>query len=49
MSHLEGPKGREDRFSLQHVVNYLNDFLEANICFGNDCIGPSNKIGKQTK
>ena len=43
MSHLGRPKGKEDKFSLRHVVNYLQELLGVSVSFSNDCIGPSAK------
>ena len=43
MSHLGRPKGKEDKFSLRHVVNYLQELLGVVVSFSNDCIGPSAK------
>ena len=43
MSHLGRPKGKEDKYSLRHVVNYLQELLGVSVSFSNDCIGPSAK------
>jgi len=43
MSHLGRPKGKEDKFSLRHVVNYLRELLGVSVSFSNDCIGASAK------
>lgn len=43
MSHLGRPKRKEDRFSLRHVVNYLQELLGVTVSFSSDCIGPSAK------
>jgi len=39
MSHLGRPKGREDKFSLRHILPYLNQKLETKVHFSEDCIG----------
>lgn len=40
MSHLGRPKnGPEEKFSLKHVVPYLNDKLGVDVQFADDCIG----------
>lgn len=42
MSHLGRPKnGREEKFSLQHLIPYLNSALEKTVLFADDCIGES--------
>ena len=43
MSHMGRPKGREDRFSLRHLVNYLQELLRVKVSFSGDCIGSSAK------
>ena len=50
MSHLGRPKGKEERYSLRHIVNYLQKLLGVLVSFSDDCIGSSaKKSGKQTK
>ena len=39
MSHLGRPKGREDQFSLRHIVGTASEILGVNVKFVDDCIG----------
>lgn len=39
MSHLGRPNGKEQKFSLQHIVNKVSEILEVNVKFVPDCIG----------
>lgn len=39
MSHLGRPKGKEEKFSLKHVVNKLSELLSKPVKFVDDCIG----------
>src|SRR5436190_5613460 len=40
MSHLGRPKdGPSDKFSLKHLVKHLNELLNGEVLFANDCIG----------
>lgn len=40
MSHLGRPKGEiQEKYSLKHLVNYLENALKTSILFGEDCIG----------
>ncbi len=40
MSHLGRPKeGPEEKFSLKHLVSYLEEVLETKVKFADDCIG----------
>lgn len=39
MSHLGRPKGKEDKFSLQHVVAKASEILGVKVKFVADCIG----------
>ena len=39
MSHLGRPKGVESKFSLSHIVDYLQSVLEVNVSFSENCIG----------
>lgn len=41
MSHLGRPKGKEDKFSLRHLVNHLSNKLKQKVKFADDCIGES--------
>ena len=44
MSHLGRPKGKEDKFSLKHIVPELEKVLGRKVLFVDDCIG--NKVKK---
>ncbi|MFT7899793.1 phosphoglycerate kinase [Tenacibaculum ascidiaceicola] len=39
MSHLGRPKGKEDQFSLRHIVSKVTEVLGVQVKFVNDCIG----------
>ena len=39
MSHLGRPRGVESKFSLSHIVDYLQSILEVNVSFSENCIG----------
>jgi phosphoglycerate kinase len=39
MSHLGRPNGKEDRYSLQHIVAKCSEVLGINVQFASDCIG----------
>ncbi len=39
MSHLGRPKGKEDQFSLRHIVAKCSEILGVNVQFAADCIG----------
>ena len=39
MSHLGRPKGVESKFSLSHIVDYLQSVLKVNVSFSENCIG----------
>lgn len=42
MSHLGRPKeGPEEKFSLKHLIAYLEEVLNVNVLFADDCIGES--------
>jgi len=44
MSHLGRPKGREDKFSLKHIVGHLSDLLGGTeVKMAPDCIGEETK------
>jgi len=44
MSHLGRPKeGRDEKFSLKHIVPYLSEQLGVSVKFADDCIGDSAK------
>jgi len=40
MTHLGRPKGPEDKFSLKHIVDTVQDIIGVNVKFVNDCVGP---------
>ena len=39
MSHLGRPKGVESKFSLSHIVDYLQSVLKVSVSFSENCIG----------
>ncbi len=39
MSHLGRPKGKEDKFSLTHIVKKVEDIMGVEVKFVTDCIG----------
>ncbi len=39
MSHLGRPKGKEDQFSLKHIVAKATEILGKEVLFASDCIG----------
>jgi phosphoglycerate kinase len=39
MSHLGRPKGKENQFSLQHIVKKASEVLGTEVIFASDCIG----------
>ncbi len=39
MSHLGRPKGKEEKFSLKHIVSELSKLLGKKVMFVDDCIG----------
>lgn len=43
MSHLGRPKGKEEKFSLKHIVPELSKLLEKDVMFIDDCIGEKVK------
>ncbi|MEM1002378.1 MAG: phosphoglycerate kinase [Bacteroidota bacterium] len=40
MTHLGRPRGPEDKFSLNHIVETVQDIIGVNVKFVNDCVGP---------
>ncbi|WP_296633942.1 phosphoglycerate kinase [Polaribacter sp.] len=40
MSHLGRPKGKQNEFSLQHIIKDVVDVIGCNVKFVEDCIGP---------
>jgi phosphoglycerate kinase len=45
MSHLGRPKGKEDKYSLKHIVKTISEVLEVSVQFASDCKG---EIAKTT-
>ncbi|TDQ28830.1 phosphoglycerate kinase [Tenacibaculum caenipelagi] len=43
MSHLGRPKGKEDQFSLRHIVSKVTEVLGVQVKFVDDCIGSTVK------
>ena len=39
MSHLGRPKGKEEKYSLKHILNKVSEVLGKDIIFADDCIG----------
>ncbi|MCZ8196571.1 MAG: phosphoglycerate kinase [Flavobacterium sp.] len=39
MSHLGRPKGKEDKYSLKHILKTVSEVLEVEVKFASDCIG----------
>ena len=39
MSHLGRPKGKEDQFSMRHILKTASDILGKEVLFSSDCIG----------
>lgn len=39
MSHLGRPKGKQEEFSLQHIVSKIKEIIGVNVKFVDDCIG----------
>ena len=39
MSHLGRPKGKEDQFSLKHILKTASDILGTEVLFASDCVG----------
>jgi phosphoglycerate kinase len=39
MSHLGRPKGKEDKYSLKHIVKTVSEVLEVSVQFASDCKG----------
>ncbi|MCX7546582.1 phosphoglycerate kinase [Xanthomarina sp. F1114] len=39
MSHLGRPEGNEDKFSLKHIVDTVEDILGVEVHFASDCVG----------
>jgi len=50
MSHLGRPKGKEDKYSLRHIVGAVEKILGAPVKFAEDCIGaPAEKAAADLK
>lgn len=47
MSHLGRPKGKQDQFSLNHIVKTASEILGTDVLFATDCIGDSAKIAAE--
>ena len=47
MSHLGRPIGREEKFSLKHIISKAEDILGVEIRFAEDCIGPKAEEAAQ--
>ena len=45
MSHLGRPKGKEDQFSLRHIVKNVSNILGVHVKFVDDCVG--DKVEKE--
>lgn len=43
MSHLGRPKGKDEKFSLKHIVAHLTKSIGVEVKFADDCIGESAK------
>ena len=39
MSHLGRPSGKEDKFSLSHIINTIEDVIGVEVKFVSDCVG----------
>jgi len=39
MSHLGRPKGKEDQYSMRHILKTASDILGKDVLFSSDCIG----------
>ena len=39
MSHLGRPKGKEDKYSLKHIVDKTSEILGVKVKFADDCVG----------
>jgi phosphoglycerate kinase len=39
MSHLGRPKGKEDKYSLKHIVSKVSEVLNVAVIFASDCRG----------
>ena len=40
MSHLGRPKGAEDKYSLQHIVDSVSEIIGVQVKFVDNCVGP---------
>ena len=39
LSHLGRPKGREEKYSLKHILSYLQHKVDVKVFFAEDCLG----------
>ena len=39
MSHLGRPKGKEEKYSLKHIVDKVSEILGVQVKFATDCVG----------
>lgn len=47
LSHLGRPKGKEDQFSLRHIVSTCAEILGVNVQFAADCVGETAQNAAQ--
>jgi phosphoglycerate kinase len=47
MSHLGRPKGKQDKYSLKHILETASEILGTDVKFAEDCIGPEAKKGSE--
>ena len=47
MSHLGRPKGKEDKYSLRHILNKVAEVLQHPVTFVDDCIGTTAQNAAQ--
>lgn len=47
MSHLGRPKGVQNEFSLQHIVNKVEDIIGVEVKFVSDCVGDAAETAAQ--
>ncbi|MDO1502174.1 phosphoglycerate kinase [Winogradskyella maritima] len=43
MSHLGRPKGKQEEFSLKHIINQLEDSMGVEVKFAEDCVGDNTE------
>src|SRR5210317_1980419 len=44
MSHLGRPKGVEDKYSLRHIVLYIEEIIGVDVHFVSDCVGEETEL-----